>query len=720
MWAGLGQVLVSRRWAVLAGALVSVVLAGGVGRDAAAHLISGGLDDPGSEFVRADRFIQAHFPAGSPNVVLLVTAKHGTVDDVHVTRAGVELTNRLEHELGPAHAISYWSLAAPPLRSVDGRSALILVRIDGDVSDFIDRSEGVAKRYTGDDGVVSVRAGGFALLVSDVAKQLHEDLIRAELIAIPITLVLLFFVYRGVVAAILPVVVGGYAMIGTFLVLRILGEITAVSVFALNLTAAMGLGLGIDYSLFVVSRFREELAKGRTEHEAVVQAVTTAGRTVAISGLTVAASMSALAVFPVPFLRSFAYAGAAVAALAVFGAVVVLPALLAVLGHHVDWGSFRRARWSPESPRWARMAERVMRRPVVTTLAVVAALLLLGAPFLRIRLGLPDARVLPRSASSRQVWDMVGAQFSARETDALSLVAPNVGVPLARSADIDRYAAGLSLRGHVARVDALTGSYIRGRRVVPPGRATSLFASPRATWFRVVPTVPAISPEAQRLVKQIRQDRRVFKVLVTGPSAEVVDAKSMYFARLPIALGLVALTTLILLFLMFQSVLVPIKAMVLNLFSLTASFGALVWIFQWGHLAKPLGFTPTGSLYLAIPVLMFCTAFGVCMDYEIFILSRIKEEYDRTNDNTGSIVAGLVRSSRIVTAAAGVLSMVFLAFASSKVSFLKMLGVGMALAILIDAFVIRIALLPAVMRLAGRANWWAPHWLRRGPPSRRA
>jgi len=531
---------------------------------------------------------------------------------------------------------------------------------------------------------------------------------------LPITLILLILVFGSVVAAGLPLGVGALSVVGTFLVLRVISGFTDVSIFSLNLATGLGFGLAIDYSLFIVSRYREEITRGLAPHDAVVRTAATAGKTVAFSALTVAVSLSALLVFPLPFLRSFAYTGVAVTLIAAAGALFTLPALLAVLGHKVDrWVLWRRAPKPLGEGTWHRIATFVMRRPWPVATLVTVVLLLLGWPFLHIVFSQPDERVLPASASSRRVIEDIRRNFDANEASTVQLVAPDIGDPASRDAETEAYAITLSGLDHVARVDARTGSYIDGSLVLPPGAAAERFMHDDGTWLSVVPAVPSQSPEAESLVHEIRDLDAPYKVLVAGSSANLVDGKAAIAARLPLALGLIAVATFVLLFLMFGSVLVPIKALIINVLSLTATFGAMVWIFQDGHLSGLLDFTPTGAIDVTMPVLMFCVAFGLSMDYEVFLLSRIKEEYDRSGDNTAAVARGLEHTGRIVTAAALLLSVIFLAFVMSEVTFIKLFGLGLALAVLMDAVVIRATLVPAFMRLAGEANWWAPAGLRR-------
>jgi len=696
--------------------LIGVVLAGAFGGSVVQHLSNGGFTDPSSDSERADDVLAKTFRGGTPNLVLLVSARQGTVDEPAVAQAGEALTQQLAHERGIQAAFSYWTLGSPaPLRSKDSTEALVLARIAGNPDVVNDRVKELSPKYSRSDPAITVAVGGQAEVFRQVGTQVEEDLRKAETITFPLVLILLVLVFGSVVAAGLPLATGGIAVVGTLLVLQIIAALTDVSIFSLNLTTALGIGLGIDYSLFMVSRYREETRHGLSSNDAVVRSVQTAGRTVLFSALTVAISMAALLIFPLFFLRSFAYAGIAVVALALFGALVFLPALLAALGPRVDRLTLWRHRPKEVGEgMWHRIAMFVMRRPVPIAAGVVALLLVLGAPFLGVHFGLPDDRVLPATASSREVQQQIRTNFSSEEASALSVVAPEAGPPgQARDAQVTAYATTLSELPGVARVDAVTGSYAQGRRVAPPSPASQRFQAASGTWLSVVPSVEPISAQGERLVHAVRATRAPFDMLVGGPSAQLVDSKASIFGRLPLALGLIALVTFVVLFLMTGSVVVPLKAIVLNVLSLSATFGAMVFIFQDGHLANLLHFTSTGTLDSAMPVLMFCIAFGLSMDYEVFLLSRIKEEHDATGDNMKSVAVGLERSGRIVTAAAAILSVVFIAFATSEITFIKMFGVGMALAVIVDATLVRGALVPAFMRLAGNANWWAPRPLRR-------
>jgi RND superfamily putative drug exporter len=462
----------------------------------------------------------------------------------------------------------------------------------------------------------------------------------------------------------------------------------------------------------MISRYREEMHGGLDPDAALIRTMQTAGRTVIFTATTVAISLAALLVFPMYFLKSFAYAGIAVAILGAVGAVVVLPAILSVLGRRVDKGTlFHHKPVEPGTGFWHRLAMTVMRRPVLLGGAAVVLLLVLGTPFLHISFGSPDDRVLPASATSRQVSEAIRHDFTGNEAGAIDIVAPSA---TAAPAAVGAYATSVSQLPGVGRVDAATGTYVGGRLVAPasPGR----FSAPdgrTGTWLSAVPTVEPESAKGETLIKTIRRTPAPFPILVGGQSAQLVDSKASLFGRLPLAGGIIALVTFTVMFLLTGSLLVPTKAVVLNLLSLSATFGAMVWIFQDGHLASLLHFTPTGTIDTTTPILMFCIAFGLSMDYEVFLLSRIKEEHDRTGENVPSVAHGLELTGRIVTALALLLAVVFTAFATSQVTFIKLFGIGLTMAVLVDATIVRAILVPAFMRLAGDANWWAPKPLRR-------
>ena len=712
------RLIVRHRRLVLVAALVFMAVAGIFGGSVATKLSNGGFDDPKAESSLTKTLIEETFGAGSPNLVLLVRATSGSVDDPATQAAGAALTKELSEEPGVAGVASYWTLQAPPLKSTRGDQALVLARLTGTEDDVRRTIEELAPRFTRTDPTLEVAVTGEAEVFRQVGSTIEGDLQRAELIALPVTLILLVLVFGGLVAASLPLLVGALTVLGTFLVLTVINSFTDVSIFSLNLTTAMGLGLAIDYALFIISRYREELAAGWSVNDAVVRSVRTAGRTVVFSAATVAISLSSLLVFRQAFLRSFAYAGVAVAAIAAIASVVVLPALLAVLGTRVNSLQLGKRRTAPAGPSdqgfWHRTAVAVMRRPGRVAVAGVTFLILLGTPFLHLNLGLSDHRVLPQEASARTALQRISTDFSSRENGAAEIFVSGFDVTTPNDTGLlESYARELSGLPGVARVDALTGSFVGGELVAPANSSSRRFAARDATWLSVVPSVEPVSPDGEALVRAIRAVDTTFEVGVGGPSAQLVDSKASLFGRLPYAGLIIAIVTFVLLFLMFGGLLVPLKALILNVLSLSATFGAMVWIFQDGHLSGFLNFTPTGTIDATTPVLMFCIAFGLSMDYEVFLLSRIKEEHDRHGDNTRAVAVGLEKTGRIVTAASLLIAVVFIAFATSGISFIKLFGIGLALAVLMDAFVIRATLVPAFMRLAGEANWWAPAPLRR-------
>jgi RND superfamily putative drug exporter len=709
----LGEFTVHHRRSVLALTVVFIVAAGVFGTRAFSVMEDGGFEDPSSESHRAGE-AEGRFGSGEPDVVVIATAAGGDVDAPDASAAGVALTERVSSVKGVGSVTSYWTSEAPPsLRSQRGDSALLLVDADGDEEEVLADLEDVGDELASRGAVLEVAIGGGEAVGAEFGETIEGDMARAESIAIPITLVLLVLVFGGLLAASLPLFVGVIAILGTFLSLYVIGSITDVSIYAINLTTALGLGLAIDYSLFIVSRYREELRNGHSVEEAVVRSVETAGRTVTISALIVAVSLSALLVFPQYFLRSFAYAGIAVVLLAMVTAVVSLPALLAVVGTRIDALRLfhHRPKQRDEDGFWYRTATRVMRRPVPVALAVIAVLVLLGLPFLRVEFGTPDARMLPESSPARAASGVLQRDFAGDASASFPVVVEEVDGDV--DAALTDLAARVSRFDGVDRVDTSAGTFADGTNVAPGSADGTSYSDGSTGWMSVVPSIEMGSTAGEDLVGEIRSLDMPYETLVGGQTAELIDTRASIADRLPWALAIIVVFTAVLLFLLSGSVLVPIKALVLNLLSLTATFGAMVWIFQDGNLSGLLDFTATGAVDTTTPILMFCIAFGLSMDYEVFLLSRIKEEHDRTGDNDHAVALGLERTGRIVTAAALLLSVTFLAFGTSGVSFIKMFGIGLAIAVLMDAFVIRGLLVPAFMKLAGDANWWAPAPLRR-------
>ncbi|MFJ8533308.1 MMPL family transporter [Streptomyces sp. NPDC093591] len=690
-------------------ALVITALAVLAGSGVADRLGSGGWEDPQAESTYATKALEREFPASQPNLLLLVDAGSASVDDPAVAAEARRLVARLAGEKGVTGVGSYWqadSSTAPALRAEDGHEALIAARITGEEKEAGETLDRIAPEFRGAHGPVEVSVGGPVAVRHEMQTIIQEDLVRAEVIALPVTLVLLVMVFGSAVAAMLPLGIGIVAILGTNAVLRGLTEFTDVSVFAMNLTTALGLGLAVDYALFIVRRFREELATGAEPLAAVGTTLRTAGRTVLFSALTVAVSLAAMLLFPQYFLRSFAYAGIAVVLLAAAAALILLPAALVLLGHRVNSLDlrrlFRRGRPKPsdqvpvaasgttEGRAWTRTASLVMRRAPFFALGTTAVLVLLGLPFLGVKFGTADDRQLPSSAESHVVQQHIRDGFPGSPGGGLEVLAEGRATPAQYAAYKERI-AGLP---EVLRVD---GPLVKGD----------------SAYFTVLPKGEAVDDPAQALVDELRATQAPFDTKVTGAAAVLVDSKDAIAERLPLAAAFIAIVTLLLVFLLTGSVLIPVQAVVLNALSLTAMFGAVVWVFQDGHLSGLLGFTSPGSIETTLPVLMFCVAFGLSMDYGVFLLSRIKEEYDATGDHDQAVRHGLQRTGGLITAAAVILAVVMVAIGTSRVTNTKMLGLGIALAVLMDAMIVRSLLVPAVMRLTGRATWWAPGPLRR-------
>ncbi|HET6502362.1 MAG TPA: MMPL family transporter [Amycolatopsis sp.] len=685
MFVRLGRFATDHSRAVLAVAALLLICATALGFSAFGKLHTEGFTDPAAESSRAQALIEQRF-GGAANLVFLVEARTGTVDDAPVRAAGTALATRLAADPELSGVTSYWQTGLGALKSDDGRSAVIVTKAPAG-----DQASALVSRYSGADGPVTVTAGGAAVVNTDITKQVSADLFRAEAIAVPVITILLVVVFGSAVAALLPLVVGGLAIVGTFAELSVLGSLTDVSVFAINLTTALGLGLGIDYALLTVSRFREELADGTDTRSAVIRTVASAGRTISFSAATVAVALAVLMLFPMYFLRSFAYAGIGVIVVAMAGALLVVPALLAILGPRVDAG---RVPWARDrvpttvSRFWARAAGGTLKRPLRAAVPVLAVLLLAAAPLLGVRFGIPDERVLPTSAPSRVVGDTLREQFPENTAKAIDVVT---------ATDLD---------------PAAVTAYTRRLSALPGVLSVSTASAPGATGFTVIPAADSRSPQAQDLVTLIRHAPAPAPVLVGGDAATLLDSEDAIGSRIPLAAGLIATTTFILLFLFTGSVLQPLRALLFNLLTLSAALGVMVLIFQDGLASSLLGFTPL-PLDTSMLMLLFCITFGLSMDYEVFVISRIKEAHDHGLPPREAVVHGLSRTGRIVSAAAALLAVSVFAVATSGVSFVQMFGLGTGLAILLDATLVRGILLPAGMRLLGHRAWWSPAPLRR-------
>jgi RND superfamily putative drug exporter len=713
-------------WTVTIAALVMVV-AGIFGIPVAKSLSAGGLQDPTSESARATKLLTDKFGQGDVQLLFVVSDRDGATSTA-ARAVGTDIADQLSRSAHVTSVTSAWTAppaAAASLVSKDGRSGLIVAGIGGGEADSQKYADALSERYAHDRNGVAVRSGGVAMVNAQITEQAQRDVLVVEAIAIPLSFIVLVWVFGGLFTAALPVAIGGMSILGALAVLRLIAFITDVSIFALNLSTALGLALAIDYTLLIVSRFRDEMSGGATRDDALIHTMATAGRTVLFSATTVALSMAAMILFPMHFLKSFGYAGIATVAFTAIAAVVITPAAIVLLGDRLNALDVRRlvrrvrgrtapARLPVEKEFWYRSTKFVITHAIPIGVSVVGLLLLVGMPFLGVRWGFPDDRVLPNSASARQVGDQLRSDFANDSATSVSVVIPDIdGVP---DAEIARYSADLSRVPDVSAVSGPVGTFAGGALVGPPSAGTGKAQS--SAFLTVRSTAPLFSDisEAQlrRLHEVPRPDGRT--VEFGGTAQTNRDSVNAITSRLPLVLGLIAAVTFVLLFLLTGSVVMPLKALVLNMLSLTAAFGAMVWIFQDHHLGG-LGTTSTGTLVANMPVLLFCIAFGLSMDYEVFVVSRIREFWlasGRTRaDNDESVALGVARTGRVVTAAALVMSISFAALIAAQVSFMRMFGVGLTLAVAADATLVRVVLLPAFMPVLGTWCWWAPKWLAR-------
>ncbi|HUO38208.1 MAG TPA: MMPL family transporter, partial [Mycobacterium sp.] len=727
MLEAIARVAIAAPRRIIAVAVLVMVAAGIFGIPVTESLSAGGFHDPASESWKAARLRSEKFGQGDMQMILAVTSDAG-VESPAARAVGTDLIDRLKASPYVADVTSVWTAspsAARALISKDGKTGLIIAGITGGESGAQKHAKLLADQLVRDRDGVTVRASGEAIAYVQVNEQNEKDLLLMESIAIPLSFLVLVWVFGGLLTAALPLAVGGFAILGSMAVLRAVAMVTDVSLYALNLTVAMGLALAIDYTLLIVSRFRDELTDGAGREEALIRTMATAGRTVLFSAMTVALSMVAMVLFPMYFLKSFTYAGIAVVALAATAAIVVTPAAIVLLGDRLgslDVRRFsRRVLGRPEPvPRpveqtfFYRSTKVVMRHAIPIGIAIIALLLVLGAPFLGIKVGFPDDRVLPRSATARQVADQVRSDFAVDATTNVTVVISDLtGVT---PEELNLYGAQLSRVADVSSVSAPGGTFVDGSLVGPPSAPTAI--KDGSALLTVGSSAPLFSPASETQLDRLHavSGPGGQRVMMTGTAQISRDSSEAITSRLPLVLTLIASVTLVLLFLLTGSVVLPFKALLLNVLSLTAAFGALVWIFQDGHLGA-FGTTPTGTLVANIPVLLFCIAFGLSMDYEVFLVSRIREYWLASGraktENDESIALGLARTGRVVTAAALVMSISFAALIPAQVSITRMFGVGLTLAVLADATLVRIMLVPAFMQVMGRANWWAPKPLAR-------
>jgi trehalose monomycolate/heme transporter len=700
-----GRTVYRRRWLVLAIAAIGVVGFAVWGTGVFGALQSaGGFTAPGSQSQQEANLATKTFGRDAGDVVVLYSSKTMTVHDRAFRLAVTSTLARLPRGKVTSYE-SYWSTRSPQFVSSSGRQTYAIVELAGG-SD--------AARITSFDAIagklsapgLTAQVGGFTPTEKAINKEVTSDIGRAEGLSMPVLLILLLVIFGSLAAASLPLAIGGIAILGSFTALRLLTLFTPVSIYSINITTILGLGLAIDYGLFVVGRFREELRKSGSTEAALARTMATAGRTVAVSGITVSVALASLMLFPEVFLRSMGYGGVATVLVDMLAALTVLPALLAVLGPKVNALRVRRSVARPGGPQadetaggWYRFARSVMRRPVAYAAVIVVVLLALGAPFLHVAWGGTDARALPSAAQPRIVTQALDRDFAGNPTEPIeSLVmftGPVAGSP-ARGAELSSYVARL------ARIGGVTGAEVTGVRGDTARVDLRYAPDPMSAAARdIVRQARAVAPPAGT------------RALIGGQTAQLADELSSLSSVLPWMVLVMAAATFVLLFLAFGSVVLPVKAIVMNVLSLAATFGVVVWIFQMGHLSWLLRFTPTGTIDPSTPILMLAIIFGLSMDYEVFLLSRIRERYDVTGDNTAAVASGLQRTGGVITSAAALLVIVVGAFSASGITFIKLMGVGMIVALIVDATIVRVMLVPATMRLLGRANWYAPRPLRR-------
>ncbi|RKN49303.1 MMPL family transporter [Micromonospora endolithica] len=695
MFAWWGRVVVRLRWAVLAAALVLVTIGATWGAGVFGQLTGGGFDDPASQSSRAAERITAELGPQGADLVVLWSSDATTVDQPAFRDPVAATVDRLRARAEVTSVVTWYDTQAPGLVSTDRRATYAAVQLRA--SDEDGKTEAYeALRPAFDAPGLRTEVGGTVPFLHDANTRTTEDITRAEILSMPVLLVLLVLIFGGLVAAVTPLLVGGLAILGAFVAVRLVNLFTDVSIFAINIITLIGLGMAVDYALFVVSRFREELAAGHDTAAAISRTMATAGRTVLVSGLTIALALGSLLIFPQAFLRSMGLGGMAAVLVAMLAALTVLPALLAVLGRRIDavrvpmpWRRGTRGgrpAAAESGGAWARIARSVMRRPVRYLVGVVVLLGLLAVPSLRMEFGGFDERVLPADAAPRVVSERIAEEFPGGTVAPIDVLVSGAD-PTRAQAFADRIATvpGVTDVRVVANRDAstlLTVGY--------PGEPTGDVAQDIVREVRALP-----APDGA-------------EVLVGGRPAADRDLLDSLGDRLPWMALLMAAATFVLLFLAFGSVVLPVKAVLMNVISIGASFGVVVWIFQDGNLADLLGFTATGFIEPSNPILMLALLFGLATDYEVFLLSRVREEWDRTGDNTAAVTVGLQATGRIITAAALLLIVVVAGFATGSMSYIKLIGVGMIVAIVVDATLVRALLVPATMRLLGRWNWWAP------------
>ena len=695
MFEKLGHVIVRRRKAMVILFIISVLTAGTVGTMIFSRLDSGGYSNPNSDSYQVYNYLNKNLKISDPNVVVVVDSGNLPITDPAITAKVQVLEAEMAKVPRVTKVVSYWNTGGEKtLAATDGKAAYILVygQDDAFTPESQEMGDYFQKNFDGKRDGLTIYSGGVGVVGNAINKKIADDLKIAEAISIPLTFILLVFVFGAMAASAMPLLVGVSAILGAFFLLYLISLVTSVSVYALNLTTGMGLGLGIDYALLIVNRFREELHRGKSVEDSIVNTMASAGKTVFYSGLTVLVTLFSLTFFPLPFLKSFGYAGVSVVAIAVAGALFGLPPILAMLGKKVDKGVVRKSAIThKDEGRWAHTARLVMKRPVAVVLLSLIILGILAAPIKDIAFSQGDSRILPASNPAAIATAMQESRFESNIATIDIIV-------------LDGASKENEILSYIEKVKRVSG-IVSVTAPSPIGNDIQITA-----YESMLPR----SPEAQKLINDLRDLPAPTGTLIGGAAADYTDTQDGISQTLPLALGWIAISVLILLFVFTGSIILPIKAVLLNIMSLAATMGALTWIFVGGHLQWLVGsFTVTGTLDTSIVILIVVVVFGLSMDYELFLLSRIREEHLLGKSNIESVAIGLQRSARIITAAAVLLAVVFAAFVTSGVTSIKMMGFGVAFAVVLDATLIRALLVPALMRLLGERNWWAPKAMQR-------
>jgi RND superfamily putative drug exporter len=691
MYSLLGRAVITARWFIVAGIAAVFAIGATWGLGVFDEFTDGGYVSTDAQSVRDAEAIEEEFGSTGAEVVVLYESDSMTVDDpayaaaVQGAVADIAAIDEVEN------VVSYYDTQLPTFVSEDRHATYAAVSLAGSSDEAraqVFEEIEADLRDAGDTGDLDVSLGGGAAIFADLNEQVQHDLEIAEMISMPILLLIMIVVFGALVAASLPLLIGGMSILGGFAITRVITEFTDVSVFAANVITIIGLGMSIDYSLFILRRFREELGAGRGKRRAVLNTVATAGRTVMVSGVIIVLSMVGLLLVDVPFLHGIAYGVMSAVGVAMLSALVALPAILYLLGHRVDKGRLPwRKNKAPKTDTgfWHGLAAAVMRRPVLVLLPVLAFMALLASPILGLQFGGVDERDMPKDSESRVVTETIAADFPGGEDQKFLVMVAGDQAAVAEATDA------------LLAIDDVED-------VRPAAEPTA-----DATLLEVLYDFDPFSAEARELIEDARAiDVPGAQLYITGGASDRVDMLDAIGEGLPYMLGYIVIVTMIVLFLAFGSIVLPIKAVLMNAVSLGAALGVVVWIFGDGNLSGLLDFTPSGYIDPSNLLLMIALLFALATDYEVFLLSRVREEWDQGADNRSAVLRGMQSTGSIITAAALILIVVVGAFAFSGITFMKMIGLGMAIAIFLDATVVRMLLVPATMRLLGRANWWVP------------